>query len=236
METFDEQCDRLLKELNRSTSLLTEEEKKMLLKKAESEALHAFYKSMFLRQYIGDFMTEGITPLDGSESNAQKVIIDRARNAVVTKPPFALITINPYPVITLDELTKAVNKFKKRKIIDAYAYVYEVRKEDFTGLHCHMIVKYNCKPYDLKRNVKSTFKNVCDESNPSILNIKYIEEQNLYSKLQYIKGNKKDAKMPGVTATKEYRFQNNLCELYESTPPIPCRGAELLTEAPEIID
>lgn len=225
-------CDELEKMLqdynskNTSVDLLSRGEKLEILKKAQSDALYQFYKSMFARQYTKDFMTEGITPLSELESESQKVIIERARNAVVSKPPFAFITINPYPQITLDDFTKYINKFIRRKIIDSYYYVYEVRKKDLTGLHCHMLIKYNCKPYDLKRNMQNTFKNVCDESNPSILNLKYIEEDILQSKIAYMNGEKKDAKKEGVEATKIYRFENGLSDYYESAPPLPCRGAE----------
>lgn len=231
-----EYADKIIARLDNldiGENLLSRGEKLTILKKAQSDALYQFYKGLFSRQYVVDFMTEGKTPLDGLESNEQKLIIERARNAVVSKPPYALITINPYHTITLDDLEKYVNKYKKRKFIDAYMYVYEVRKEDLSGLHCHMIVKYNCKPYDLKRNTQNTFKHVCDESNPSILNIKYISEDILPSKIEYLKGHKKDDKLPGVNATKEFRFQNGLARYYDSTPPLPCRGAEEITDLQE---
>ena len=229
-------ADEILARLENIPTTMTSSEKIAVIKKAESDAIYAFYKSLFSRQFAQDFITEGITPCGELETNSQKVIIDRARNAIITKPPYALITINPYPTITLDELVKYVNKFKKRKFIDSYLYVYEVRKEDYSGLHCHMLVKYNCKPYDLKRNSKSTFKNVCDESNPCILNFKFIEEDILQSKIEYLSGNKKDEKQPGVIATRQYRVENGLQKIYESTPPLPCRGAEYLQHTPENID
>lgn len=200
-------------------------EAKEIILKAERDALYAFYKSLFQRQYVSDFMSEGILPHDHANED-QMEVIRRARDMVVSKPPFALITVNPYKQITLDELTKYVLKFVDRKIIDNYMYVYEVRKSDMSGLHCHMLVKYNCKPYDLKRNLKSTFKNICDESNPHILNIKYISDDILPSKIEYLKGNKKDAKKEGVLATIKYRTENGLCPVYNSTPPISCRGTE----------
>lgn len=229
-----ELADDILRRLESIPSIITDEERKAVIKKAELDAIYAFYKSLFSRQFCQDFIVDGITPGQHLETDSQKVIIDRARNAVITKPPYALITINPRLTITYEELEKAVNKFKKRKFIDNYLYVYEVRKEDFSGLHCHMLIKYNCKPYDLKRNAKSTFKHVCDSDNPSILNIKFIAEDILPSKIEYLKGNKKDSKKPGVIFTKEFRFSNGIPDIFESTPQFPCRGAEYL-EASDLL-
>lgn len=212
--------------------ILDDDQIKQQIKRAQQDAIYGFYKSIFSRQYVLDFMSEGKTPYEELETPAQRAVITKAINAVITKPPYAFITINPYKQITLDELRKYVNKFTRRKIIDAYYLVYEVRKEDLTGLHCHMLIKYNCKPHDLKRSSKSTFKNVCDESNPSILNIKFIEYDILQSKINYMNGEKKDAKQEGVKATKIYRFQNGLSDYEESAPPLSCRGAEYLTLSP----
>lgn len=198
------------------------------INKAWMDAHYQSYKSLFMRGFAQSFMIDGETPSPHLEDSEQKKVIERVRNSVISKPPYAFITINPYATITLDQFVKYVNKFMKRKFIDAYYYVYEVRKEDLSGLHCHMLIKYNCKPYDLKRNLQSTFKHVCDESNPHVLNIKYIEEDIIQSKISYMQGNKKDAKKEGVMATKVYRVENALSDFYESTPPFPCRGAEYL--------
>lgn len=209
------------------TKTLTDDERITILKNAEKDALHSFYKTMFLRQYVSDFMTEGITPLQHLESKEQKQIIDRARDAVISKSNYALITINPTADITQEVLTKCITKFVSRKLITSWFYVYEVRKEDFSGLHCHMIVYRNSKPNDLKRGCQNTFKNICDVKNPSILNIKYIDEENIINqKIPYLLGHKQDKKKPGIDATIKYRLENNLLDFYESTPPLPCRGAE----------
>lgn len=231
--TYEYTDEELLnKLLQQDTLILDDVQIKQQIVKAQKDAIYGFYKSLFSRQYVLDFMSEGKTPYAVFESYDQKQLIEKARNAVITKPPYAFITINPYKEVTLDELQKYINKFIKRKIIDAYYLVYEVRKNDLTGLHCHMLVKYNCKPFDLKRNAKSTFKNICDDSNPCILNIKYIEYDILESKINYMNGNKKDAKSEGVQATKIYRFQNGLSDYEESTPPLSCRGAEYLITEP----
>lgn len=208
-----------------SEKIISSAESHDLMRHAYKEAYVAFYKSLFTRQFKQDFVTEGKLPMEPKWDDARE-LVDRARNAVISKPPYAFITINPYSHITLDELRKYVDKFKKRKILDSYHYVYEVRKEDLSGLHCHMLVKYNCKPYELKRNIKNTFKHVCDESNPHILNIKFIEKDIIESKIRYMEGDKKDAKQEGVKATKEYRHLNALSDHYSSVSPISCRDTE----------
>lgn len=220
------------KDVDRGSNTLSGREKYLLHKRAYADAFYQHYKGIYARQMSQDFLNTGQLPYEPEDIEC-KALIDRARNAVISKPPYAFITINPYDVITLDELQKYVNKYKKRKFIDSYYYVYEVRKKDHTGLHCHMLIKYNCKPYDLKRNTQNTFKNVCDDSNPCVLNIKYIEQDILQSKITYMNGDKKESKKEGVLATKEYRIENGLPAYFESTPSLPCRGAEYLSNALE---
>lgn len=198
------------------------------------QATVAFWKALYSRQMMTDFMESGKVPYEPNDKQRMEYI-NNARNALMSKPIHALITVNPKPGITLCELQKKLEKYISRKFIDGYIYCYEVRKEDHTGLHCHILLKYNCRPYDLKRNTKNTFKTLCDSNNPKILNIKYIEEDLLKSKIEYILGNKQDSKKDGVKASIEYREQNNLSPYYESTPPLPCRGAEYLNTSQPLL-
>lgn len=231
----EEMFERLEQSLSAPPKYLTDEEKVEVLKKAEKDALYGFYKSLFMRQYITDFMTDGKTPLEHLESNSQKVIIDRAMNAVQSKSNYCFLTVNAYPHISQDILTKSVNKFVNRKgIVSSYFYVYEVRKPNYDGLHCHIIFYRKGKPNDIKRGAQSTFKDICNVSHPEILNIKYPSEDIIQDKISYLLGEKKESKQKGVEATIAYRTEYNLCPYYESTPPLPCRGAEKILNTPNV--
>lgn len=181
--------------------------------KAYREALLQFYKTIYLRQMVEDFMSDGKTPLEIS-CPERRAMIERRASSCVTKPPYCMITVNPRPDTSLDLFKKKIEKFVNRKMITDYAYAYEVRNSE-GGLHCHLIVKYQSKPFDLKRGAKSTFKDICDSKNPEILNFRWIDESDLSSKVNYILGNKQSKKLKGVKETEKYREENNLQPLYQ---------------------
>lgn len=181
--------------------------------RAYKEALLQFYKTIYLRQMVEDFMSDGTIPLE-IKCPTKRAMIERRAASCITKPPFCMITVNPRPDTTLEQLQKKVEKFVSRKMILDYLYAYEVRNAA-GGLHCHIIVRYQSKPFDLKRGAKSTFKSICDSNNPEILNFRWVEETDLSSKVQYIQGRKQDKKMKGVKATEIFRQENNLESIYK---------------------
>lgn len=202
-------------------------EKLTLRKKAYSDAYLQFYKTIYLRSMVGQFMTDGIVPNIDIDPTMKK-LIDYQINQTITKPPFLMVTINPRPDVILNDLKKSILKFVSKKSVIQYFYVYEVRNED-GGLHCHVILKYEIKPYDFKRSAKNTFKNICDSSNPSCLNFRFIEEELLDSKINYLLGNKRERKLKGVEHSIAYRKKYNLEDYYESSPPLPCRTTQTIT-------
>lgn len=215
---------------------ISDEDIQAVHKKAYLESLQCFYKTAYLREHVQRFAENGTLPYTPKDLKLAEMLHSQA-NRLITKPPYLLLTVNPREDNLLT-LRKAVEKFLSKKTIKHYIYCYEVRKPD-KGLHCHILLEYNDKPYNFKRGAKNTFKNVCDSNNPNILNFKFVEEGNLLSKIDYIKGKKQDKKLAGVKASVEYRLANKLSPTYESTPPLPCRGAENsieLTTIPEIAD
>lgn len=191
--------------------------------KAIADAQYQFLKTGFLRQYIANFMEDGTLPFKMETIEGIK-LMEQAADRMSTKPPYILLTINPREEIELLEFKKKVEKFADRKIVSRYAYVFEVRKKD-KGLHCHMLVQYDCKPYDFKRAARSTFKNVCEVNNPCILNIKYVSLDQLDSKMNYLKGEKSDKKNKSVKYTRRYRRKHELEAMYQSNPKlaiVPC--------------
>lgn len=202
---------------------LTEFELACINKKAYKEALHDFLKTAYKREMVRTFCQDGEMPYVPKDPTMKKML-ENQRDTIATKPPYIFLTINPKED-NFAALQKAVNKFVKKKTITHYYYVYEVRKEN-EGLHCHMVLSYNCKPYEFKRSTKNTFKNVCDSSNPHCLNFKFIEQDIIKDKIAYMSGSKKDSKLKGVEFSKAYRKANNIMEYYESSPPFPCRATQ----------
>lgn len=201
-------------------------------KKAYLAALEGFLKTAYQREMVRNFMDDGTLPYTPKDPVLRKMLENQA-NAVTTKPPYMMVTVNPRPGVEYAELSKTINKFIKKKSISQYFYVYEVRTED-TGIHCHILLKYDIKPFDFKRSAKNTFKNICDSSNPSCLNFKFLEEDLLPQKVEYLLGHKKDSKKAGVTATDIWRKKNNISPYVESSPPFPCRATqEAIVSTPE---
>lgn len=193
--------------------------------KAYKDATYQFLKQVYLREHVAQFMEDGSLP---SLPNDDRMVelLEKARDRTITKPPYILLTVNAQPGISFEKFRTKVEKYVTRSIIDAYLYVYEVRATDGGGLHCHALLKYNCKPYDFKRNAKSTFKNVCAVNNPSVLNIRYVENDKVESKINYLLGHKCDKKRKSMEIIKAWREANNISAYFESNPRLPCRVAE----------
>lgn len=212
------------------------ESSSVIIRKAYDEATHQFFKKMFIASMYANFVEQGTLPEETTDPKHIKLIED-AVNRTMTKPPYFFMTINPQKGTSLEALQIKVEKFTARKIVQRYCYVYEVRREEDVkedqGLHCHMIIKYqNIRPYDFKVAAKNTFKTICDSQNPHCLNFKQISENIIEDKVNYMLGNKKDAKLSGVIATVNYRTANELDEIYDSSPPFPCRATQLIELTP----
>lgn len=209
------------------------EEEDKVVKKAFDDAKYQFYKTLFTRQFVVDFMTDGKLPDEGT--GLKKQYLDYTEKAYLqnsTKSPFIFVTINPYATTEHVDFVRSVVKFVSKKTIDSYAYVFEIRESPDKGLHCHALVKYNCKPFDFKRSTQSTFSKICDSKNPHVLNFKFINPEDCLSKVDYMLGKKTEKKQKGVKDTIAYRALNNLADIYESSPPLPCRATQLLVEEP----
>lgn len=203
---------------------ITQDELEGINKKAYLDATYKFLTTAYLREHVRAFSEDGTMPFDIKDKKLLTMLENQA-NQLITKPPFVLITINPRPEVTLPELQKVVAKLLKKTTITHFAYTYEVRTGE-SGLHVHILVQYNDKPHHFKRGIKNTTKNICDSNNPNILNFKFISEQNLDDKINYLKGEKKTSKLKGVEDSVAYREKYNLLPLYESSPPLPCRATE----------
>lgn len=227
MDIPDEPDEKKVRQLRQG--ILSQSEQNATIKKAYNDALYQFYKTMFLRDMVSNVAERGVFPIK-SDLTMIRDVHERTTDRLSSKPPYMLITVNVKTDISLRMLMKKVEKFISKKTITSYAYCYEVRNSE-GGLHCHLLVHYTPKPYDFKRSTKNTFKTLCDVNNPSCLNFKFVEEENLLSKYKYINGEKSDKKNASVLASAKYREENKLAKIYESSPPLPCRAT--LIEAPE---
>ncbi len=197
---------------------ITDSDMDKVNKKAYLDATYQFLKTAYLREHVRLFSEEGILHMI-PKNDSLKLMLDNQAKAVCVKPPYLFITINPRKDVTLEILQKHVKKLLSKKTITHFAYVYEVRKGK-EGLHCHMLVHYNDKPYNFKRGVKNTFKTITDVNNPEILNFKFVAKEILSQKISYMLGNKKDDKKSGVKDSEKYRTDNNLQAIYHSEPPL----------------
>lgn len=199
---------------------------KKILDKAYRDALYDFYKHAFKSQMVANFMESGQIPIT-PDNDMQLKLLNEAKDRLITKSPYIFLTINPRDGVGLEEFKKQIEKFANRRIVRAYSYVYEIRSASYTGMHCHMLLHYTCKPYDFKRAAKSTFKNVCDVNNPAILNIRYVDSDALTDKLEYMSGKKQDKKLDSVKWTKEWRLKNKIQDIYASEQPLKTNVALL---------
>lgn len=200
---------------------LTELEISKIYKKSATKLL----EKIIYAKMVDDYYNTGKVPFHTTNEKIN-TIIDETYNKYATKPPYWFITINPRPDVMLDEFKKKIEKITKKVTVKEYFYVYEVRKQDHSGLHCHMIVRTTDRPYNFKRGIKNTVKSICDVENSCILNFKNIVEDVIRDKIDYMLGQKKNSKMAGVLATVAYRKENLLNDYYESATPFTCRVAQ----------
>lgn len=186
------------------------------ISKAYYDAVYDTYKAIFKHQLAYDFSQTGILPVEPTDPKMQETI-EAARERVISKPRNVLLTVNPKPGITFQQLHTSVLKFTKKKIIVNAEWVYEIRKAPDQGLHCHILLEYSGRPADFKRSSKKLFSDICQSSNPAILNVRWVEDEDLQSKKDYLSGIKQDKKLPAVELTYAWRKKNNIQNLY-STP------------------
>lgn len=210
-------------------SLSYKKKLKAVSNEAYWEAMKNVLKQAYTRNIFNKLINNELEIFQGIKDNQLQMLEEEA-DRLTTKSPFWFLTINPRQDVSLSLLKKKVKKMVSKKCIISYAYVYEVRKyeeKDYKGLHCHILLEQKDKPYNFKRGCKSTFKDICDFNNPHILNFKNIKDMEmLKEKYEYIKGNKKTKKLKGVQLSKEFRKLNNLQDMYNSSPPLPCGTTE----------
>lgn len=133
---------------------------------------------------------------------------------------FIFLTVNPEPSITLNYFRDVINKAINKKWMINYLYVIEQRgdNEDSMGrgFHAHFIIDTDGKKrHEIIRELKNTFKKVCDISSNCIFNVRNIKEEHLKRFLGYILSMKNQKfKHDKQKIDKRFREINHIANYY----------------------
>lgn len=134
---------------------------------------------------------------------------------------YIFLTVNPEPSITLKTILEILKKACSKKWMTNYIYSIEQRGDDENEIgkmpHIHLIIdmEIDKKRHEIIRELKNTFKKLCDVSKTSFFNVKNIKDGHLKNFVKYITGVKKDQlKHPKQKIDKLFREKNNLLPLY----------------------
>lgn len=132
------------------------------------------------------------------------------------KTPFVFLTVNFDPSKSLDECFKAGQKLGNRKIWEWAHWVHEQRGETEetagNGHHLHLVAKL--ADGNAKTRAKTTVCHVCQVSNSAIFHWKYIPEEYVADKIEYITEAKALEKQSKQTIDKLWRAKNNISPIY----------------------
>lgn len=179
--------------------------------KVYSQLAETYYRAKFYETGVIDIRDDAIPEMTK--------ILNAEFDRNSKKPPYLFVTINPKPNISLETLQKVVKKILKKADLIRSFYVYEVRKSDFSGLHFHMALEYKGRNSKFISGVKSTCHHICDVNNTHCFNVKFMTLDVLLTKIEYMKGSKKDSKKSGVEASIAYREANYLEPFYQTGIP-----------------
>lgn len=69
----------------------------------------------------------------------------------------SFITINPQTDVEFEDFKQRIEQCLKWKCIKNAVYTYEVRKEDLSGFHCHLMIRHDCTRKSLKTQLVRLF-------------------------------------------------------------------------------
>lgn len=184
------------------TNEMTDEQKKAYLEKTKrdideelqikalQECLMTRYRAHF-NKLLDDGEADEILPIVKEYNEEQQKKDEKI------KSDYSFITINPHPQASLTDFKLAIEKSVKKSFIKKSLYVIEQRAENMEelgkGFHCHMLIKKDDYRFShLRREFASTFKKLCDVSNPGCLNISLCKKEDLKKRQTYMLGTKLD--------------------------------------------
>lgn len=180
-----------------------------------TESLQRFTHSDDKRNYYEPY--EGVTDENQVYVDVLNSIKEK-KNACSSTHVF--ITVNPRSDVPLNIFRKKLEKSLNKKWCTAHIAVIEQRSEDILtagqGFHAHMLIVRGTEPSKLRREIKNTFKDICDVDNIHCLNIQFRKGDGVKKGINYIKGIKKDKDKDAKLAIDiKWREQNNIPHLIE---------------------
>lgn len=187
-----------------------------------NDILHKAYKEELIKAMKRRLHFKIEEYLDSEEFlNSHPIFREEKERVEKYKTRYIFLTINPEPSITLKMILDTLKKACSKVWMKNYIYTIEQRgaTEDEIGLkpHIHMILDtaIDKKRHEIIREIKNTFKKICDISHTSIFNVKNIKDSHLKNFVNYITGVKKDViKHPKQRIDKLFRDKYNLLPLY----------------------
>lgn len=191
LEANGEQMYRMLKE--------SDESGRVIEKKVMDEIIHQAYKQELikkLRQRIGNSIDAYLDSEEFLNNNPIFKAEKERQDKIMTR--YLFLTVNPEPSITLKMIIDITKKSVNKVWMKNYLYVYEQRGTTIeeAGLkpHIHMIIDTDIgkKRHEIIRELKNTFKKLCDVNRNEFFNIRNIKDNHLKNYIKYITGRKKD--------------------------------------------
>lgn len=184
------------------TNEMTEEQKKAYLEKTKRDIDEELQIKALQECLLNRYRAHFNKLLDEGEADDILPIVkeyneDIAKKEEKVKSDYVFITVNPHEKASLTDFKLALDKSVKKSFIKKSLYVIEQRGENMEelgkGFHCHMLVKKDDYRFShLRREFASTFRKLCDVSNPGCLNISLCKKEDIKKRQNYMLGRKAD--------------------------------------------
>lgn len=184
------------------TNEMTDEQRKAYLEKTKRDIDEELQIKALQECLLNRYRAHFNKLLDEGEADDILPIVkeyneDQQKKEEKIKSDYAFITINPHPQASLTEFKAALDKSVKKSFIKKSLFVIEQRAENMEelgkGFHAHMLIKKDDYRFShLRREFASTFKKLCDTSNPSCLNISLCKKEDIKKRQNYMLDKKAD--------------------------------------------
>lgn len=134
------------------------------------------------------------------------------------------LTVNAKTSVSFEYLKQQVEKYVNKKPYrnQTRHWCFERRWKDDQpndGFHAHILITMpEKKVAAIKTETKNTFKDACDTTRDNCLYLRFIKLKDYDVKLNYIMGNKVDAKQEWVGRDRDWRTDNNIEQFYYLGP------------------
>lgn len=188
-----------------------------------------FYKNKYLKQLNMKYELKDLGKAMANMKDTEEELKCKLKEKTAQEHNngYLFITINPKENIKLDHFLKKVLKFIHRNFCDEASAVIEQRgvniEELGKGFHAHIALKRNLnyRPSDIIKGAKNTFKDCCDTTKNTLLNIKIHGKDFHKDKLEYINGIKTgEGKSEKQIMDRQFREKYNIDPVYNALKQI----------------